>query len=68
MTGKQQENPELPPETPEKPGFFVEFFPDFAAISGFFLVGYGCYHVYEPLGFIVSGALLLTLGVKGAQK
>lgn len=68
MTGKKQENPELLPVSPEKPGFFVEYFPDFAAISGFFLVGYGCYQLYEPLGFIISGVLLLTLGVKGAQK
>jgi hypothetical protein len=39
-----------------------------SAAAGVGLVGYGCWLHYEPLGFIVGGALLFVMGVVAALR
>jgi hypothetical protein len=42
--------------------------PDLCALAGAGLLSYGAWLIYEPSGFIVGGALLLTTGVVGALR
>lgn len=42
-------------------------FSDTAGLAGVGLISFGSWLVYHPAGFIVSGALLLTLAVLTAR-
>lgn len=39
------------------------FFFDFLIAAGVVLVSYGAFMIYEPIGYIVAGALLLWVGI-----
>lgn len=42
--------------------------PDLFCVAGLGLLSYGAWSVYEPLGFIVAGVVLLAAGVVMARK
>jgi hypothetical protein len=48
-------------------GAFVRKLPDLlrdlAALAGVAAIGYGAWLIYEPAGYIVSGALLIVVAV-----
>jgi hypothetical protein len=46
--------------------FLARLTPDALALAGGVLVSYGASLVYAPLGFIVGGVMLGTVGVIGA--
>ena len=41
---------------------------DLAGIAGFASLGYGAWCIYEPAGFIVAGAMLLTGAILLSRK
>lgn len=41
---------------------------DFLAIAGTALVGYGCWLAWEPAGFFVPGALMVSAAILGARR
>lgn len=47
---------------------WVNFITPVSAVAGFALTVYGVAQIYEPLGFLVAGLLLLALAIKGAQE
>lgn len=43
-------------------------FTDIFAFLGVALIGYGCWLVYQPAGYISSGALLVLFAIIGALR